>query len=118
MVQQGIDLEDAHMLGTCRDPHNLVSRFHLAFLQNTEVETGPAVRDQQRGHLRFVHADAHPVTSHARLGDLEQSLAYSEAIANAHFLVRQAVDGEILTELPMGEVVSTELAPPITIESI
>jgi hypothetical protein len=42
-------------------------------------------------------------------------LAYSEAIAKAHFLVRQAVDGEILTELPIGEVVSTELAPPITI---
>jgi hypothetical protein len=30
-------------------------------------------------------------------------------------LVRQAVDGEILAELPIGEAVSIELALPITI---
>jgi hypothetical protein len=30
-------------------------------------------------------------------------------------LVRQAVDGEVLPELPIGEVVSTELALPIVI---
>jgi hypothetical protein len=87
----------------------------LAFLENAEIETGSAVRDQQRGHLRLVHADANPVTSDARLCDLEQSLANSVAIANAHLLVRQAVDGEILPELSVGEVVSTELALPIMV---
>ena len=70
-VQQGIDLEDSHALGTRRDLHDLIAGRHLAFLQNTEIETGSPVRDQQRSHLRLVHADAHAVTSHARLGDLK-----------------------------------------------
>jgi hypothetical protein len=42
-------------------------------------------------------------------------LAYPVAIPNAHLLVRQALDGEILPELPVAEVVSTELALPIMI---
>ena len=36
-------------------------------------------------------------------------------IANAHLLVGQAVDGEVLPELPIREIVSTELALPIVI---
>ena len=44
--------------GPARDLHDLVAGLHFAFLQHTEIETRSAVRDQQRGHLRLVHADA------------------------------------------------------------
>src|SRR5215472_1028745 len=36
-------------------------------------------------------------------------------IANAHFSIRQSLDGKILSELAIGKVVSMELALPITI---
>jgi hypothetical protein len=75
-----------------------------------QVSTLPHCR-----HLRLVHADAHAVTRDARLCDLEQSLAYPVAIANARLLVREPVDREILPELPAGEVISTELAFPVMI---
>jgi hypothetical protein len=42
-------------------------------------------------------------------------LAYPVAIANAHLVVREPVDREILPELPVGEAISTELAFPVTI---
>ena len=56
-----------------------------------------------------------PVAGDARLRHFEQGAADPVAVADAHLLVRQAVDGEILPELPIGEVVSTELALPIAI---
>ena len=73
------------------------------------------MRDQQRGHLRLLHADAHPVTGNARLRHFEQSAADPVTVADADLLVRQAVDGEVLPELPIDEVGSTELALPIVI---
>src|SRR3546814_1584990 len=51
----------------------------------------------------------------ARLGHFEQSAADAVAVANAHLLVGQAVDGEVLPELAIGEIVSTKLALPIAI---
>jgi hypothetical protein len=45
----------------------------------------------------------------------EQSAADPVAIANAHLLVGQAVDGKVFSELSIGEIVSTELALPIVI---
>src|ERR1051326_5835420 len=115
LVQQRIDLEYAHALGARGDPNDLVAGRHFAFLQHTEIETRSAVRDQQRGHPRLVHADAHPITGDARLGNLEQSPADPVTVADAHLPVGPAVDREVLAELPMGEVVSTELALPIVI---
>ena len=65
--------------------------------------------------MRLLHADAHPVTGNARLRHFEQSAADPVTVADADLLVRQAVDGEVLPELPIGEVGSTELALPIVI---
>jgi hypothetical protein len=33
----------------------------------------------------------------------------------AHLFVRQAIDGEVLPELPIGEIVSTQFVLPIAI---
>ena len=114
-VQQRIDLEHAHVLGPRRDLHDFVTGLHIALFYDAEIETGSAVRDQQRGHPRLLHTHAHAVASDARLRDLKQSFANPVAIANAHFLVRQAVDGEILPELPVREVVPTKLQLPVMI---
>ena len=87
----------------------------MAFLDNTEIETGPAARDQQRGHLRLVHADADPVASDARLRHFKQRAADPVMVADAYLLIRQSLDGKILPELSVGEVVSTELLLPVAI---
>ncbi len=115
LVEQCTDFGYGHTLGARRDPHDLVPSLDFAFLDHTEIETGPAVRDQQRGHLRLVHANTDPVTGDARLRDFEQSAADTVTVTYAHLLVTKAVYGEILPKLSMGEVVATELALPIVI---
>ncbi len=114
-VEQRVDLEDGHALGAGRDLHDLIAGFDFAFLQHTEIEARSAVRDQQRGHPRLVHSDAHPVTGDARLRDLEHSAADPVMVSDAHLCVRQALDGEVLPELPVGEVLSTQLILPVAI---
>ena len=94
------------------DLDDLIACFDLAFLQHTQIETGPAARDQQRGHLRLVHADADPITSDARLRHFEQGAADPVTVANAHLPIRQALDRKILPELSIAEVVAAELALP------
>jgi hypothetical protein len=59
--------------------------------------------------------DADPIAGDARLRHFEQGIADPVMIANAHFGIRQSLDCEILSELAMGKVVSTELVLPITI---
>jgi hypothetical protein len=65
--------------------------------------------------LWLVHANAQPVTSDTWLRHLEQRTADSVAIADAHFPVGQAIDRKVLSELPVGESVATELALPMTV---
>ena len=115
LVQQGVDLRDGHALGAGGDLHDLVAGFDLSLLQDAEVEAGPAMGDEERCHLRLVHPDADPVASDARLGHLEKGAPDPVAIADADLVIGQAVDGEILPELPIGEVASAEMAFPIAI---
>src|SRR5215475_4266555 len=102
-------------VGAGGDPHDLIAGHYFAFLQHTEIEARSTARDEQRGHLRLIHTDAHPVTGDARLSHLEQSAADPVPVADAHLFVRQAIDGEVLPELPVGEVVSTQFVLPIAI---
>src|SRR5262249_26511136 len=60
-------------------------------------------------------ADADPIAGDARLRHFEQAIADPVMIANAHFSIRQSLDREILSELAIGKVVSTELVLPITV---
>ncbi len=71
--------------------------------------------DEQRGHARFVEADAHPVTGHTRLGDLEQRGADLEPVADAHLVVAEPVDREVLAELAILEIVAVEMLTPVPV---
>src|ERR1700733_15270044 len=71
-IEERIDLEDTHALGPTCAPCDFVSCFDFPFVQHTEIEAGPSVFHQQRGHIRLVHADAHPVTGDTRLRHFEQ----------------------------------------------
>src|SRR6516165_10360512 len=114
-VQQRTDREDAHALRTRSDQHDIVASPYFSFLQHTEIETRLTVRDQQCGHLRLVHADPHSVAGDARLRHFEQSAADPVTIADANFLVRQTLDGEVFSKLTIDEIAPTEPALPIVI---
>ena len=114
-VKQRIDLGHAHALGPGGDLRDLVAGLDFSFLQHTEIEAGPSVLDHQRGHFRLVHADAQPVTGDTRLRHLEQGAADPVTVSDAHLCIWQAIDGEILSELPIDEVVSSQLVLPIPI---
>jgi hypothetical protein len=55
----------------------------------------------------LVHAEAEAIAGDARLADFEERRR-SVAIADADVVVGESFDGEVLTELPLGEVVSSE----------
>ena len=82
---------------------------------HAKVEARSVVRDEQRCHLRLVHADADPVAGDARLRHFEQRTPDPVAIADAHLVVGQPVDGEILAELSKAQVAAVELRLPIAI---
>jgi len=61
---------------------------------------------QRRRHRRLVHADANAVTGDARLRDFEQRSADAVAVADADLVVGETLDGEVLADLALGEVVA------------
>ena len=56
-----------------------------------------------------------PVARDAWLGDLEHGVADPVAVADADLVVGEALDGEVLAELPVHEVVAAELALPVAV---
>jgi len=62
------------------------------------------MRNQQSCHPRLAHADSHPVAGHTRLRYFKQRAANSITIADAHFAVRQSLNGEVLAELPKDKI--------------
>src|SRR6187200_665638 len=71
--------------------------------------------DEQRRDARVVHADPDAIAGDARLRDLEDGGANPETVADADLVVAQPLDGEVLAELPIDEVVSTELSLPVAV---
>ena len=73
------------------------------------------VRNEQRRHCRLVHADADAIARDPRLSRLEQRIADAVAIADADVVVGEPLDSEVLTELAVAEIVTSELALPVAV---
>src|SRR3954453_4888603 len=114
-IEEPVDLGDRHLLGPRGELDDLVSRLHLALLEHAEVEAGPAVRDEQRRNARIVHAEPNAVARHPRLRHFEDRGADLVPIADAHLVVARSFDREVLAELAVDEVVSSELAFPVAV---
>lgn len=114
-VEQGVDLRDGHAFRPVGDLDDLLARFHLALVDHPQIEAGAAVRDQQGGQAGFAQAHAHAVAGDPRLGDLEDRRADPVAVPHAHLVVGEPVDGEVLTEVAVDEVVPSEVSGPVTV---
>ena len=117
LVEQRARLLDGHALGSRPDRQDLVAGLDLALLEDAQIKARPAVRHEKRCHPRLVHADADAVAGDARLRHLEDRAPDPVPIPDAHLAVGQALDREVLAELPVGEPAPPELFLPVAIGS-
>ncbi len=89
-------------------PHDRVPDVDAVLGRHPQVQAGTGVRDQQCRHLRDAEADPDAAAGHPGLADLELGPADAEPVADAHLVVGQALDGEVLAEVPRGEVAPAE----------
>src|SRR5262249_4242300 len=82
---------------------------------HAHVEAGTVVADQQGGQLRLAEAQADPVAGDSRLADLELRLADPVPVTDADLVVGQAIDGEVLSEHAVAEVVPAEVLLPVPV---
>ncbi len=116
-VEECVHLRHRHALRANGHPDDLVPGPDFALLEDAQVEAGPSVRHKQRRHARLIHADADPEACHARLRHLEERFADAIPVADAHLVVGQALDGEVLAELPKGEAAPAKLVLPVAVGS-
>ncbi len=114
-IEQSVDVLNRKPLGPLCDFDDLVAGTDLALLQHAEIEPRPMMRHQESRDPRIVHADPDAITSHARLRHLEQRAADAIPVADADLVVREAFHGEVLAELPEGEIAAAWNALPIPI---
>src|SRR5215469_17301886 len=95
-IEERVDLGHSHSLLGLSDLHDLIARSHLAFLQNAKVEPRPSARRQQCRHAWFGQPDTDAIASNTGLSDLEYCAADLIAVTDAHSIVKQSFDGEVL----------------------
>ena len=114
-IEERVDLCDGHSLLPLSHLHDFVAGADLAFLQHAQVEPRPSARCQQCRHPGLVHSNADAIAGDARLRDLKQRAADLIPVADAHGIVGQSFDGEVLAELSVDEVIPAQLLLPVTI---
>ena len=114
-IKQSIDLGDRDALRSIGHLEDRVSRADLAFLDHAEVEPRPLMRNEQRGHLRIAHPYADAIASDPRLRHFEQRVANSIAIANADFVIGEAIDGQVFSKLTVLEVLPIKVVFPVSV---
>src|SRR5260370_14092673 len=110
-----VDLCDGHSLLPLSRLHDFVAGADLTFLKHAQVKPWPSARCQQCRHPGLVHPNADAIAGNARLCDLEQRAADLITVADAHGIVGQSFDGEVLAELSVDEVGPPQLLLPVTI---
>src|SRR4030095_414054 len=71
--------------------------------------------DDQGWHPRLAHPEAEAIARHPRLADFEQSRPDPVAVADADLVVGEPLNGEVLSELPVSEVVAPEESLPVSV---
>src|SRR5262245_64295336 len=89
-IEESVYLCDGHSLPRLSHLHDFVAGAHLAFPQDTEVESRPSAGCQQCRHPGLVHPNADAIAGNARLSDLEQRAADLITVADAHGIDRKS----------------------------
>ncbi|MGA8194274.1 MAG: hypothetical protein WB902_12975, partial [Acetobacteraceae bacterium] len=73
------------------------------------------MRDQQRRYLRMLQPDTDPVAGVARLTDLDDGAADPKSIADTDLVIGEALDCEVLAEIPGHEIRPSKIARPVAV---
>jgi hypothetical protein len=114
-IQQRINFSDRDPPRPISNLEDLVPGANLPLLEHAEIEPWPSVRNNQSRHLRIVHSNPEPITCDARRCHFKDRAPDFVPVSNAHLVVRQTVDGEILSKLSVLEIVPAEFVLPIPI---
>jgi len=114
-IEQAIDLRYGHSFWTIADFDDDVTWSNLPLLQNAKVKAGPSVVNDQRGHSRFVHANAQAIAGYARLCYLEYRIPNAISITDADLVIGKSFNGEILSELSETKIITNEKALPVMV---
>src|SRR5215471_18679870 len=112
-IEESVDLRDRQSLLRLTHLHDFVAGAHRTFPQDAEVESRPSAGCQQCRHPRLVHSNANAIAGNAGLSNLEQCAADLITVADAHAIVGQSFDSEVLAELSMDEVAPRQLFLPV-----
>jgi len=116
-VQEGINFGYCHPFWTIGEFDDLVACANFPVLQNAKVKTGPSVRHEQRGHSRFVHADAYAIAGYTRLCYFEYRVTNAVSITNANLVILKSFNGEILPELSEAKITAPENLLPVSVRA-
>src|SRR5262249_15777422 len=114
-IEEHVYLRDGHSLLRLSDLHDFVAAAHLAFPHDPQVESPPSAGCQECRHPGVVPPKADAIAGDAGLSALEQSAADLVTVADAHGIVWQPFDREVLAELPVDEVGPLQLLLPVAI---
>ena len=114
-IQQRVDLGHRHAFRSRRHLHDVIPGLHVALLQHPEIEAGPVMCHEHRGHLRLVHPDPDAIAGHPWLRYLEERSADLVPVSDAHPVIGQSADRKVLAELTVFEVVAAELLLPVLV---
>src|SRR5580698_5160553 len=104
-IKQPVDFGHGELLRSLSYLHDFISGADFPFFDDAEIKPGALVGNEQTGHTRVTHANANPVAGDSRLAYLKQGTANAVTIADADLVVSKTLDGQILAELTVLEVI-------------
>src|SRR5262245_2416326 len=114
-IEQRVDFGDGHPLGGLSHLDDDVAGADVACLQDAEIESRPPRGGEQCRHARLVHSNAEPIAGNPRLRHLEYGAADLIPIADAHGIVSQLLDSEVLSKLSVNEITPLQLLLPVAV---
>src|SRR5580698_7728774 len=114
-IKQSVNFLDSDMLRAVGNLYDLVARADLPFFNDTAIKARSLMRDQERSHLRIVHPYTDSIACDARLRHFKERAADPVTISDADLVIGKTIDGQVLPELAILEVVTLEVCLPVTI---
>jgi len=114
-IEKRVDLFDRHTLVHLSYLNDCVASAYGAFPQNAQVEPSTSARCQQCRHQWLAQSNGDAIAGNARLSNLKQRVADPITVTDAHRIVGQSFDGEVLAELSVDEVGALQLLLPMAI---
>src|SRR5919107_569811 len=92
-----------------------VSNRRMASTSPSGRYSSASVADEEGRHPWLLQAEPDPVARRSRLGHLELGFSDAVPVADAHRVVRQPVDGEVLPEVAPDEIGAGKCATPVLV---